>query len=114
MKPGALLINTARGGIVETEALFLALEKKILSGVGLDVLEEEGETKDEMKFLSLTGEHGLELRTMLQNHILMKMPNVLITPHIAFNSQEALQRILNTTLENIRGFLAGRPVNLVP
>lgn len=114
IKPGALLINTARGGIVETEAMFLALEKKILAGVGLDVLEEEGETKDEMKFLSVMGEHGLELRTMLENHILMKMPNVLITPHIAFNSQEALQRILNTTLENIKGFFAKKPVNLVP
>ncbi len=44
----------------------------------------------------------------------MKMPNVLITPHNAFNSKEALERILTTTLENIDGFIKGKPLNLVP
>ncbi|KKU91776.1 MAG: hypothetical protein UY23_C0001G0382 [Candidatus Jorgensenbacteria bacterium GW2011_GWA1_48_11] len=114
VKRGAYLVNTARGGIVETEALVLALNEGILAGAALDVLEEEGETKDEMKFLSAIGGHGENLRTILENHILMKMPNVLITPHNAFNSQEALERILNTTIQNIKSFLAGRPENLVP
>jgi len=113
-KRGAYLVNTARGGLVETEALVRALQDGILAGAGLDVLEEEGETKDELAFLTKEGRpKSAELKTMLQNHILMRMPNVLVTPHLAFNSQEALERILGTTIENLRGFIAGKPVNLV-
>jgi len=112
IKKGAYLVNTARGGIVETDALVEALNKGILAGAGLDVLEEEVELKEETVFLKEkpTSE---ELRTVLSDHILMKMPNVLITPHTAFNSQEAVERILETTLQNIEGFLAGKPVNIV-
>jgi len=113
IKKGAYLINTARGGIVETDALILALEKGILAGAGLDVLEEEGETKDELNLLTVAHPREQELRIILQNHILMKMPNVLITPHNAFNSQEALERILQTTIQNIKGYIAGQPINLV-
>ncbi len=113
IKKGAYLINTARGGIVETEALVIALQNGILAGIGLDVLEEEGETKDEMLFMKETSTHAEKLRTIVENHILMKMPNVLITPHNAFNSEEALQRILNTTLENIKNYIAGAPNNLI-
>ncbi len=114
VKHGAYLVNTARGAIVETEALVSALKDGILAGAGLDVLEEEGETKDEMKFLSRLDGHGEKMRVILENNVLMKMPNVFITPHNAFNSQEALERILNTTIQNIKGFLSKAPVNLVP
>ena len=114
IKKGAYLVNTARGPIVETEALVAALKDGTLAGAGLDVLEEEGETKDEMKFLGAGSLQVQELRTMLQNHMLMKMPNVLITPHNAFNTAEAMERILGTTLENVRGFVAGTPKNLIP
>jgi D-lactate dehydrogenase len=114
IKKGAYLVNTARGPIIETDALVEALRSGILAGAGLDVLEEEGETKDELAFLTSAHPKEDDLRIMLENHILMKMPNVLITPHNAFNSQEALERILRTTLDNIRGFIAGKPVNLVP
>ena len=114
VKKGAYLVNTARGPIVETEALVAALKDGTLAGAGLDVLEEEGETKDEMKFLGAGSLQVQELRTMLQNHMLMKMPNVLITPHNAFNTAEAMERILGTTLENVRGFVAGTPKNLIP
>lgn len=113
IKKGAYLINTARGGIVETEALIEALQQKILSGAGIDVLEEEGEIKDELNFVTNIHPREEELKTMLYDHILMKMPNVLITPHNAFNSQEALERILNTTIENIKGFSRDLPINLV-
>lgn len=88
IKKGAYLVNTARGGIVETAAVVKALQHEILSGVALDVLEEEGKIK--------------------MDRILIKMPNVLITPHNAFNSQEALERILKTTIENIQSFLTGK------
>lgn len=112
IKRGAYLVNTARGPIVETEALIQALQDGTLAGAALDVLEEEGETKDELTTLALGHPKEEELKMMLENHILMKMPNVLVTPHNAFNSQEALERILATTLENLKGFLAGSPVNI--
>jgi len=113
MKPGAIFINTARGGLVETEALALALDQGILSGAGLDVLEGEELIKEERQILSQDFPTE-RLKTLLQNHILLNRENVVITPHIAFNSKEAFQRILDTTISNILGFLAGRPENLVP
>jgi len=114
IKKGAYLVNTARGGIVETDALITALKDGTLAGAGLDVLEEEGDIKDEMIFfregaMEESGEQKTteELRTIVQNHILMRMPNVLITPHNAFNTQEALERILFTTIQNISDFAKG-------
>ncbi len=113
IKKGALLVNTARGGIIETEAMVDGLNKGILGGVALDVLEEEGEVKDELDFLAKEKQDGKTIRNMLYDHILMEMPNVLITPHTAFNSQEALEEILETTLQNIEGFINGKPINLI-
>ena len=114
IKKGAYLINTARGGLVETEALTEALRIGALSGAGLDVIEEEGEMHDELKVLSQGHPQEEELKTMLQNHALMKMPNVLITPHNAFNSDGALRRILDTTILNIDSFKKGVVTNLIP
>jgi len=108
-KRGAYLVNTARGSIVETEALIEALNEGILRGAALDVLEEEEGTKEELSYLNSGRER---LQKMLENHALMRMPNVLITPHIAFNSQEALERILNITIANIKSFIEGKPINL--
>ncbi len=105
IKKGAILINTARGAVVETDALVKVLSDGILGGAGLDVLEEEGVLADE-KTLVLYGhpeEHNL--KTVLENHVLIDMPNVLITPHTAFNTQEALQRILDTDICNIQEFI---------
>ncbi len=114
MKKGSYIVNSARGGLIETEAMVSALEQGILAGVGLDVLEEEGETKDELFHLANGHPKEEELRTIIMNHALMKMPNVLITPHNAFNSQEALARILNTTLDSVASFTQGTTVNSVP
>lgn len=114
MKRGAYLVNTARGGIVETAALVEALMDGTLGGAGLDVLEEEGDIKDEMKMLGVKEMREEKMRVMLQNHSLMHMENVLITPHNAFNTQEALERILRTTMENIASFIEGAPKNLIP
>lgn len=100
IKKGAYLVNTARGPIVETEALVKALQDGILAGAGLDVLEEESGTKYE-KGPEPSGE---AMKIILENHALMKMPNVLITPHNAFNTTEALMRILTVTLQNVSGF----------
>ena len=51
------------------------------------------------------------MKTVIENHILMKMPNVLITPHNAFNTNEALERILRTTLDTIKSFKEGKIIN---
>ncbi|MHB9019719.1 MAG: NAD(P)-dependent oxidoreductase [Minisyncoccota bacterium] len=104
IKKGAYLVNTARGAITQTEALIVALKKGILAGYATDVLEDEGEVKDELNYLVQTRLKEDVVKNMLYDHILMEMPNVLITPHNAFNTEEALQRILNTTIENIKGF----------
>ncbi len=112
VKRGAYLINTARGEIVETEALIFALKEGILKGVALDVLEEERFLKEELELLLSQGQSLETLKSALENHILMEMPNVLITPHNAFNSKEAVERIVLTTIENIKSFIDNRPINL--
>ncbi|MDO8740776.1 MAG: hydroxyacid dehydrogenase [Candidatus Woesearchaeota archaeon] len=112
IKKGSILINTARGSLVETEALVEALDRGILSGAGLDVLEEEQLVKEESELLSKN--YPIEtLKTVIQNHTLLKRENVIITPHNAFNSIEALQRILDTTIENIKSFMKGKIINKV-
>ncbi len=113
MKQGAYLINTSRGPVVETEALVQALKEKRLGGAGLDVLEEEGIVKDELTFLlsGRTEEHNL--RAALAGHILIDFPNVIVTPHNAFNTIEAISRILDVTAENIVSFIKGEPINVV-
>lgn len=112
IKRGALLINTSRGAVVETEALISALNEGIIAGVGLDVFEGEESIKEETELL-VQGLPGDKMREILLSYALLHRENVVITPHIAFYSQEALQRIMQTTQENILGFLEGRPVNLV-
>lgn len=113
IKRGTYLINTARGGVIETAALVEALSKGILAGAGLDVLEEECFIKEERELLSKGFLEKCDVKTMLQNHILMERDDVVITPHNAFNSKEALYRILDTTIENIRAFAKGKPINTV-
>lgn len=112
-KKGAFLINTARGGICDTTALLKGLKEGIFAGLGLDVLEEEFFIKEERELLTPDFKKTRDLQAALENHILINQSNVIITPHNAFNSKEALLRILETTAENIKAFLNKRPVNLV-
>ncbi len=112
IKRGCILINTARGSIVETEALIEGLNQGIFGGVGLDVLESEVELKEEKQLLSRHFDAEKQ-KLILEEHILLEYDNVIITPHNAFNSTEALQRILDTTIDNINKFVAGSPVNVV-
>lgn len=113
IKKGAYLINTARGGLVETQALVKALDQGLLAGAGLDVLEEELAIKEEKELLCQTSKNPETLNTLLQNHILIQDPRVIITPHNAFNSKEALQRILDTTAENIKNYILGNLINQI-
>ncbi len=109
MKPGVLLINTARGSIVDTHALIKALDEGKIGGAGLDVLEGELLIKDEKELIHSLGNLPREqMRLLLENHSLMKKPNVIVTPHLAFYSKEGLQRILNTTLENLFDYIENR------
>ncbi|MFW9905084.1 MAG: hydroxyacid dehydrogenase [Candidatus Thorarchaeota archaeon] len=112
IKKGAILINTARGGVVDTEALLEALDHGILSGAGLDVLEgEELILEDQRMVYDPT---NMETMTkLMKDHILLSKDNVVFTPHIAFYSQEALERILDTTIENISSYSSGDKVNVI-
>lgn len=112
MKRGALLINTARGSVVDTEALLWALDEGILAGAGLDVIEGEEYIKEESALLRAPVAEQT-LRKVVQAYLLLRRENVVFTPHIAFNSHEAVRRILDTTLENLKAFMEGRPQNQV-
>lgn len=113
IKKGAVLINTSRGAVVETAALVSALQSGRLGGAGLDVLEEEAPMRDELHFLMSGSTEGHDLKVLLMEHVLIDMPNVIITPHSAFNTKEALERIVDTTISNVEAFLHTTPQNLV-
>jgi D-lactate dehydrogenase len=113
IKKGCYFINTSRGGLVETVALVKGLEEGILAGAGLDVLEEEGQMVDENMLLAAQHPNEESLRTVLANHYLINHPHVIVTAHIAFNTQEAIERILNVTIDNIGAYKNGTPMNIV-
>jgi glycerate dehydrogenase len=94
MQPHALLINTARGGIVDETALAVALNKGELGGAGVDVL---------------TREPPVEANPLLDATI----PNLIVTPHIAWASREARQRLVDGVVDNIRAYLSGKHLNRV-
>ena len=130
---GVIIVNTARGRLIDTDALTEALDAGVVGGAGLDVIEEERVmTRDWNKIAaeriierlqsgavtagvdSLDAERGGELGGLIRNQGLIARPNVVFTPHIAFNSVEAVARINEATIRNIRAFLGGRPINVVP
>ena len=92
MKDGAMLVNTARGGLVDEEALVAALESGKLRYAAVDVVSKE---------------------PMPLDHPLLKTRKCIITPHIAWAPIESRQRLLDTVVENIRCFLEGKPQNVV-
>lgn len=114
MKPSALLINTARGDLVDTGALVEALSEAQIAGAGLDVIEGENllDIDEEMKFIN-SRPHKRELVLAADQAILLRMPNVICTPHNAFNTVGALERIRQTTAENIESFMSGTIKNEV-
>lgn len=112
MKPGAMIVNTARGGLIDTDALVEALESGKVGGAGLDVLEGEELIKEEKQLLQQPLDVE-RLRTAVRNRVLLSRDNVVFTPHNAFNSREALVRILEVTLANLEAFRAGQPVSRV-
>ncbi len=115
MKPGAILINTARGELVDTAALVELLDSGHLGGACIDVIEGE-KLLDHNEEIALLRSHILPedvLRHSVEIDVLKKMPNVIISPHNAFNTVEAIQRINNTTTKNIIDFWYGETPNKV-
>jgi D-lactate dehydrogenase len=100
MKQGAMLINTSRGGLIETSAVLEALKSHQLGYLGIDVYEQE-----EKLFFSDLSETIIEDDVLMR---LMSFPNVLITSHQGFFTEEALTEIAQTTLSNISAFESGR------
>jgi len=113
IKKGAILINTARGALVETAAIAEGLEKGIFAAAGLDVLEEEAHLREERELLSEEFLKNVDLKTALINHVLLTRDDVVITPHNAFNSKEAVEEIMEVSAANIKAFESGTPQNLV-
>jgi len=94
MKPGALLINTARGGLVDEQALAEALRSGVIGGAGFDVLSVEPPR---------AGNPLLEL----------DLPNLIVTPHVAWSSREAMQALADQLIDNLEAFVQGAPRNVV-
>jgi D-lactate dehydrogenase len=112
MKKDAILINTSRGGLIDTEALYDALKNKKLAGAGLDVIEGEELDVEEDKLIHKSTNPDI-WKTLIRNHKLFKMDNVVFTPHNAFNSEEALSRILDVTIDNINAYLDKKRIKTI-
>jgi len=111
LRPGAVLINTARGNIVDVPALLRALADGRLKAAGLDVLPQEPLIREEAQIFRGGSTEGYDLEALVANHVLLRFPNALVTPHIAYNTDSAVKRIIDTTL--IEAFVRGTPNNLV-
>lgn len=108
LKPGCVIINTARGPIIDTRALIKGLQEGIIGGAGLDVLESEGVIKSETPAVNIEKlPSEQELAETYLNHVLINMDHVVITPHNAFNSNESIRRLLDANLENVLNFFKG-------
>jgi len=113
MKRGAVLINTARGNLVEPQALVEALHSGKLAFAGLDVLTGEPLIREEAELISSSLGERPDLRNLVADYVLLRMPNVIITPHNGFNTREAIDRIVHTSVANIEAFLKGEMQNAV-
>ncbi|MTE15854.1 hydroxyacid dehydrogenase [Nocardia aurantiaca] len=112
MKPDAVLINTARGHIVDVAALVRTLAVGRLRAVGLDVLPEEPAIREEAAIFRDPAPK-YDMATLVADHALLAFPNVLVTPHNAYNTDEALHRLIDATIDNIDAFTRGEPRNVV-
>lgn len=110
-KKGSLLINTSRGEVLDSKALIGALDNGILKGAALDVLEEEKVCQENCLLQSDITLEKLE-KYALNQHLLHR-PDVLITPHIGWYTEEAIQDMFNIHLNNMLSFMKGAPDNLV-
>jgi D-lactate dehydrogenase len=114
MKPGAVVINTARGNVIDIAAMVRALAEGRLLAVGLDVLPQESLIREEAQiFRGNLTPRAADLKALVANHVLLRFPNVIVTPHNAYNTDSALQRIIDTSLSNIEAYGRGEQINAV-
>ena len=114
MKDGVIIINTARGELIDNEALYKALKSGKVGGAGLDALEQESAIMSNDIYIShVKTIPQEEVITSFINMKLLQLPNVIITPHIGFNSIDAIRRILAQTVKNIEEFKKGNIINEV-
>ncbi|MEP6667663.1 MAG: NAD(P)-dependent oxidoreductase [Chthoniobacter sp.] len=130
-REGVLIVNTARGALVDTHALREALDSGQVGAAGLDVLQDERVMRQSVSGIiaadivqhlrSDAAAHDAhdadrvrELQELMLGDDVLSRSNVVFTPHVAFNSVEAVERVKRVTLENITAFVAGRSLNIVP
>ena len=113
MKDGVVLINTARGELIDPRALLRALAAGKVAYAGLDVLPEEQAIREDGEQLATLLRQKNDMGILLANQMLLNHPKVLITPHNAFFSREAVQKLLDITKMNILGFIQGKPQNVI-
>jgi D-lactate dehydrogenase len=113
MQEGVVIINTARGQVIDTQALLRALSTGKVRAAGLDVLPLEPVIREEAELLRSFFRKEHDMEALLADHVLLRMRNVVITPHSAFNTEEAVRRILDTTVENLLAWGRGEPRNVV-
>lgn len=112
MKKNSYLINTARGAIVDAKALLFGLKNNIIAGAGLDTFEGENLLQHNEKLLDSALDKE-ELKIAAINQAIIDHPKTIITPHSAFNSKEALERIAETTVNTIEAFNNKQPLDNV-
>ena len=113
MKENAIIINTARGEIIDTKAMYKALSFGTIKGAGLDVLECEEVTNDANFKFDMDYLDKEEIKQILLNHEITKLDNVVVTPHIAYDTKEAKERIRKITADNIKSYFEGNIKNNV-
>ncbi|MBI1213456.1 MAG: hydroxyacid dehydrogenase [Alphaproteobacteria bacterium] len=113
MKDGVVIINTARGSLIDSRALIQALRSGKVAAAGLDVLPDEPLIREEAELICSIFCNKHDLRDLVADHVLLRMPNVIVTPHSAFNTREAVSRIVDTTVTNIEAFMEGKPQHVV-
>ncbi len=112
IRPTAILVNTARGKVVDTKAVSVALREGRLGGVALDTFEGE-EVWIEEEFLKRDDLAAITLREAMESFSIMRSERAILTPHNAFNTREALERILITSAQNVKAYFSGSPENVV-
>ena len=113
MKPGAVLVNTSRGSVVDTAALVRALSAGKLRAVGLDVLPQETVIREEAEIFRREPAPAVDLKELVASHVLLHSDKVVVTPHTAYDTDEAVHRIIESTIANIEAFATGTPTNVV-
>ena len=128
-RPGVLIVNTARGGLIDTAALQAAIDSGHVGGAGLDVLEDERVLRQPATDIisaeivshlqaDIPPEEAhqqrrvQDLKELMISTSLLARSNVVFTPHVAFNSVEAVERLNTVTVDNIRAFVGGNPQNV--